>query len=104
MSTHPDSALRALETLKYHPSILKIKEFMTDKSMSFSFGNTTEEKTYKTLQNLDKKKTCRENDIYIKITKSRKDIFSYFIHHNSITQCTVNFSLRIENGWHYTHS
>ena len=29
---------------------------MTDKGMSFSFGYTTQEKTYKTLQNLDKKK------------------------------------------------
>ena len=82
VSTHPDPVLRAIETFKYHPSILKIKEFMTAKGMSFSFGYTTQEKTYKTLQNLDKKKTCQENDIPMKIIKLRNDIFSYFIHHN----------------------
>ena len=30
---------------------------MTDKGMSFYFNYTTQEKTYKTLQNLDKRKT-----------------------------------------------
>ena len=55
---------------------------MTDKGMSFSFGYTTQEKTYKTLQNLGRKKTCQENDIPVKIIKSHKDIFCYFIHHN----------------------
>ena len=29
VSAHPDPVLRAIETFKYHPSILKIKEFMT---------------------------------------------------------------------------
>ena len=48
VSTHLHPVLRVIETIKYHPSILKIKEFMTD--------YTTQEKTYKTLQNLDKKK------------------------------------------------
>ena len=55
---------------------------MNDKSMPFSFGYTTQEKTYKTLQNLDKKRTCHENDILVKIIKSHKDTFSYFIHYN----------------------
>ena len=36
VSTHPDPVLRAIETFKYHPSILKIKEFMTYKGISFS--------------------------------------------------------------------
>ena len=64
---------------------------MTNKGMSFSFGYTTQEKTYKALQNLDKKKTWQENDIPVKIIKSHNDIFSYFTHHNSITQFTVQF-------------
>ena len=34
-------ALRTIETLKYHPKILKIKEFMTDRSMQFSSSYTT---------------------------------------------------------------
>ena len=55
---------------------------MTNKSMSlsamsFSFGYITQEKTYKALENLDKKKTCKEIDIPVKIIKSRKDIFSF---------------------------
>ena len=37
--------LQAIETFKYHPSILKIKEFMTDKGITFSFNYTTQEKT-----------------------------------------------------------
>ena len=45
ISTHPDPVLRAIETFKYHPSILKIKEIMTIKGMSFSFSYTTQEKT-----------------------------------------------------------
>ena len=43
--TDPDPVLRAIETFKHHPSILKIKELMTDKGMSFSFNYTTQEKT-----------------------------------------------------------
>ena len=82
MSSDPDTVMQLLEIFKYHPSILKIKEFMTDKGMSFSFNYTTQEKTYKTLQNLDKQKTSQENDILVKIIKSRNDIFFYFIHHN----------------------
>ena len=81
LSTHPDPVMRAIETFKYYPRILKTKEFMTVKGMPFSFGYTTQDKTYKTLQNLDKKKTYQENDIPVKIIKSHKDIFSYVIHH-----------------------
>ena len=67
MSAHTNSFLKAIETFEYHPSILKIKEFTTEKRMSFSFGYATQEKTYKTLQNLSKKKTCHENEIPVKI-------------------------------------
>ena len=49
VSTHPDPALRAIETFKYHPSILKFKEFMTNKGVPFSFGYITQGKTYKAL-------------------------------------------------------
>ena len=83
VSTHPDTVLWAIETFKYYPTILKIKEFMTDKVLSFSLNYTAQENTYKTLQNLDKKKkTCQENDIPVKMIKSHNYIFSYFIHHN----------------------
>ena len=79
--THLTPALRGIETFKYHPSILKVKEFMTDKYMTFSFNYTAQEKVYQTRQNLDKKKTCQENDILVKIIKSHYDTFSYFIIH-----------------------
>ena len=55
-SAHPDTVLRSIQTFKYHPSILQIKEFMTDKDMPSSFSHTTQEKSFKTLQNVDKKK------------------------------------------------
>ena len=46
ISTHPDPVLRATETFKNHPSLLKIKELMADKSRLFTFRyNTTKEKT-----------------------------------------------------------
>ena len=80
--TFPDPVLRGIETFKYYPSILKIKEFMANKGMSFSFGYTTREKPYRARQNLEKKKICQENDIPVKILKSHKDIFSSFIRHN----------------------
>ena len=81
ISTNADHVMWAIELFKYHPSILKIKKFMSDKGMSFSFSYTTQEKIDKTLQKLDKKKTRQENDIYLKILKSHNDVFSYFIHH-----------------------
>ena len=33
VSTHPDPILQAIETFRYHRSILKIKEFVTEKSV-----------------------------------------------------------------------
>ena len=54
---------------------------MTNKSVSFSFNYTTQEKTYtRHCKTLIRKKTCQENDIPVKI-KSHV-IFFYFIHHN----------------------
>ena len=43
-SAHPDPVLRAIKPFKYHPSILKIKEFMANKGMLFSFSCTSQEK------------------------------------------------------------
>lgn len=64
---------------------------MTDKRMSFSFGYTTQEKTYMTMQNLDMKKTCQENNIPVNIIKSHKDIFFTLFIITSITHRTVQF-------------
>ena len=67
VSAHPNHVMWAIKLFKYHPSILKIKTFVSDKGMSFSFSYATQEKIDKTLQNLvrkKKKKTCQENDIH----------------------------------------
>ena len=85
VSTHLHPVLRAIETIKYHPSILKIKEFVTD--------YTTQEKTYKTLQNLDEKNACQENGFPLKIIKSHNDIFSYFTLHNFNNELFTSISL-----------
>ena len=42
VSTHPDPILQAIETFRYHRSILKIKEFVTEKSVSFSLSYATQ--------------------------------------------------------------
>ena len=47
---------------------------MTGKGMSFKYS--TQEKTYKALQNLDNKKACQENYIPVKIIKY---IMIYFL-------------------------
>ena len=59
-STHPDPVLLAIETFKYHQSKLKIKEFMTIKSISSSFSYTTQKNFIRhcKMQNVDKKKIC----------------------------------------------
>ena len=51
---HPDLVLLVIGTFNYHPTISKIKKLITGKGMLFSFNYTTQEKTCKTLQNLDK--------------------------------------------------
>ena len=61
VSTYPDPVMRTIETFKYHPSISKIKEFVTAKGMSLSFDYPTQKKTYKILlQNIDKKKHVKK--------------------------------------------
>ena len=44
VSTPSDPILWMIEKFKCHPSILKIKEFMTDEVLSFSFNYATQEK------------------------------------------------------------
>ena len=90
VSAHPDPVIGVIETFNYHQSILKIKEFMTDNGMLFSFSYTTQEKTYKMLQNLDKTKTCQENDVPVKILKSHVYFLTLYII-TSITHCSVQF-------------
>ena len=69
---------------------------MTNKGMSFSFNYTTQEKTYYTLLNLDKKKACEENFIpektqleNNKITKGY--VFLLYASLTSTTHCLFQF-------------
>ena len=39
VSTHPDPVLPAIETLKYHPSILKIKQEIQEKIKKLNWRN-----------------------------------------------------------------
>ena len=50
VSAHPKPVLRAIERLKYYPSILKMS----------SCSYTNQGKTHKTLQNLDEKKNVNK--------------------------------------------
>ena len=63
---------------------------MVNKGMSFSFSYTTREKTYKTLQNLDKKKTCQEKDKPLKISHTVIYFLTLYIK-TWITHCSVQF-------------
>ena len=82
VSTHPDPILRAIETYKNHSSVLKIKAFMRNRNLSFSFSYTTKQNISKALKNLDQKKACQGNDIPVKMIKFSDDIVSDFIYHN----------------------
>ena len=54
--THQDPVLQAIEKFKYYPSVLKIKEFKTDKGMSFSFCYTSQKKFIRHYKKKKKKK------------------------------------------------
>ena len=82
VTTHPDPILRAIETYKNHSSVLKIKAFMRNRNLSFSFSYTTKQNISKALKNLDQKKACQGNDIPVKMIKFSDDIVSDFIYHN----------------------
>ena len=65
-----------------HPSILRIKNYTKEKYLKFSFEFVDKLKTSKEINKLDGKKACHEHDVPVKLIKSNKDLFSYFIYHN----------------------
>ena len=66
----------------YHPSIVRIKNYMKEKDLCFSFEFVDKQKISKEINKLDEKKACQEHDIPVKLIKSNKDLFSHFIYHN----------------------
>ena len=77
-----DPVFNAIKKYEDHPSIKKIKLFMSGKDLKFSFNFETKNKILAEIHNLDKKKACQESDIPVKIIKDNIDIFSEFILHN----------------------
>ena len=77
-----DPVFNAIKKYEDHPSIKKIKHFMSGKDLQFSFNFETKNKILAEIHNLDKKKACQESDIPVKIIKDNIDIFSEFILHN----------------------
>ena len=87
----------AIKKYENHPSIKKIKHFMSGKDLKFSFIFETKNKILAEIHNLNNKKACQESDIPVKIIKGNKDIFSEFIFHkfnNSIFYATFPSELK----------
>jgi len=59
-----------------HPSILKIKEKVSNNENSFKFRNTTEDEVEKIISNLKTNKSQAENDIPAKIIKKYSHLFA----------------------------
>ena len=83
-----------------HPSIIKIKEKMKDKNVSFSFSFVTKEKLLNELRKLNPKKACQENDIAVKIIKEKLDIVSalFIINNFNNSLLSSNFPSYLKNA------
>ena len=77
-----DPILKAIAKHENHPSILRIKNYMKEKDLYFSFEFVDKPNISKEINKLDEKKACQEHDIPVKLIKSNKDLFSHFIYHN----------------------
>ena len=77
-----DPVFNAIKKYENHPSIKKIKHFMSGKDLKFSFIFETKNKILAEIHNLGNKKACQESDIPLKTIKNNIDIFSEFIFHN----------------------
>ena len=77
-----DPVFNAIKKYENHPSIKKIKYFMSGKYLQFSYVFKTKNKILLEIHNLDNKKACQESDMPVKIIKDSIDIFSEFIFHN----------------------
>ena len=77
-----DPVFNAIKKYKNHPSIKKIKHFLSGKDLKFLFIFETKNEILAKIHNLGNKKACQESDILVKIIKDNIDIFSGFIFHN----------------------
>lgn len=72
-----DSVSKAIKKYEKHQIIIKIKEKMKSKNISFSFSWLLIE-----LRKLDPKKVCQESDVPVKIFKENLGIVSTFVYNN----------------------
>ena len=77
-----DPVSKAIKKSEKHSSIIKIKEKMENKNMSFSFSFVTKETILNELRKLNPKKACQESDIPLKLIKENLDIVSNFVCNN----------------------
>ena len=77
-----DPVIKEINKYEKHPSIIKIKDKMNNKNMSFSFSFVTKETILNELRKLNPKKACQESDIPVKIIKENLDIVSNFVYNN----------------------
>ena len=77
-----DPILKVIVKYENHLSILRIKNYMKEKDLYFSFEFLDKPKVSKEKNKLDRKKACQEHHIPVKFIKSNKDLFSHFKYHN----------------------
>ena len=65
-----------------HPSIISIKQHITDKSKCFSFRNVTKEEIASANKRFNRKKATLCNDIPTKIIQQFSEIFTNFLSNN----------------------
>ena len=69
-------------TPEFKSNRLLHSQFSFSVNSKFSFNFETKNKVLAEIHNLDKKKSCQESDIPVKIIKDNIDIFSEFVLHN----------------------
>ena len=82
LSNIDDPISKVIAKYENHPSILRIKNYMKEKDLNFSFEFDNKPKISKEINKLDGKKACQKHDIPVKLIKLNKDLFSHFIYHN----------------------
>ena len=73
---HP--ILKAIAKCENHSSTLRIKNYMKEKALNFSFEFVDKPNISKEINKLDGKNTCQEHNIPLKFIKSNKDLFFLF--------------------------
>ena len=77
-----DPILKAIAKYENYENISRMKNYMKEKNLYFSFEFADKPKILKDINKLDKKKAYQKNDIPVKLVKSNRDLFSHFIYHD----------------------